>query len=67
MTKQLSEGFKRSVYWTSYQINPTKVTEKGKNLYKLLNASFQGVRRLFVLAYVVAPGVANDEAGMRGD
>ena len=61
------EKFKRSVYWTSYQINYTKVIEKGKNLYKLLNASFQGVRRLLVLAYDVAAGAANDEAGMRGD
>ena len=65
LTKQLSEGFKRSVYWDSYQIKPAKVIEKGKNLYKLLNASFQGVRRLFVLAYVVAAGAASDEAGMK--
>ena len=65
LTKQLSEGFKRSVYWNSYQIKPAKVIEKGKNLYKLLNASFQGVRRLFVLAYVVAAGAASDEAGMK--
>ena len=65
LTKQLSEGFKRSVYWNSYQIKPAKVIEKGKNLYKLLNASFQGVRRLFVLAYVVAAGAASYEAGMK--
>ena len=65
LTKKLSEGFKRSVYWDSYQIKPAKVIEKGKNLYKLLNASFQGVRRLFVLAYVVAAGAASDEAGMK--
>ena len=38
LTKQLSEGFKRSVYWNSYQTKPAKVIEKGKNLYKLLNA-----------------------------
>ena len=28
-------------------------------------ASFQGIRRLFVLAYVVAAGAANDEAGIK--
>ena len=28
--KQLHEGFKKSVYWTSYQISLTKVIEKGK-------------------------------------
>ena len=37
----------------------------GKNLYELLNASFQGVRRLFLFAYVVAAGAANDEAGIK--
>ena len=64
LTKQLSEGFKRSVYWNSYQTKPAKVIEKGKNLYELLNASFQCVRRLSVLAYVVAASAANDEAGI---
>ena len=65
LTKQLSEGFKRSVYWNNYQTKPAIVIEKGTNIYKLLNASFQGVRRLFVLAYVVAAGAANDEAGIK--
>ena len=65
LTKQLSEGFKRSVYWNSYQTKPKKVIEKEKNIYELLNASFQGVRRLFVLAYVVAAGAANDVAGIK--
>ena len=67
LTKQLSEGFKRSVYWNSYQTKPAKVIEKGKNLHKLLNASFQGVRRLFVLAYVVAAGASNNEAGIKNN
>ena len=65
LTKQLSEGFKRSVYWNSYQTKPKKVIEKEKNIYELLNALFQGVRRLFVLAYVVAAGAANDEARIK--
>ena len=65
LTKQLSEGFKRSAYWINYQANPAKVIEKGKNLYELFNPSFQGVRRLFVLAYVVPAGAANDEAGIK--
>ena len=65
LAKQLNEEFKRSVYWNSYETRPAKVIEQGKNLYELLNASFQGVRRLFVLAYVVAAGAANDEAGIK--
>ena len=65
MTKQLSEGFKRYAYWKNYQKKPAIVIEKGKNTYELLNASFQGVRRSYVLAYVVAAGAANDEVGIK--
>ena len=65
VTKWLSAGAKRSVYWNSYQTKPAKVIEKGKNLYELLNAWFQGVRRLFVLAYFVAAGAKNDKGGIK--
>ena len=40
LTKQLNEGFKRFVYWNSYETKPAKVIEKGKNIDELLNASF---------------------------
>ena len=36
-------------------------------MYKLLIASFQGVKRLFVLAYFIAAGASNDEAGINGN
>ena len=69
MTKQLNEGFKRSVYWNSYETKPAKVIEQGKNLYELLNASFQGVKRLFVLAYFIAApaagGNSDNTAGIK--
>ena len=66
LTKQLNEGFKRSVYWNSYETKPAKVIEQGKNIYELLNASFQGVKRLFVLAYFVTAGNdADQEAGIK--
>ena len=64
LAKQLNDGFERSVYWNSYETKPAKVIEQGKNIYELLNASFQGVKRLFVLAYVIAGG-GNDEAGSK--
>ena len=66
LAKQLNEGFKRSVYWNSYETKPAKVIEQGKNLYELLNASFQGVKRLFVLAYFIVEG-GNDEAGIKSN
>ena len=61
LAKQFSEGFKRYVYWNSYETNPAKVIAQGKNLYELLNVSFQGVKRLFVLAYAIDAN-RNDEA-----
>ena len=62
LAKQLNEGFKRSVYWNSYETKPAKVIEQGKNLYELLNASFQGVKRLFVLPYFIAARANNNPA-----
>ena len=52
LTKQLTEGIKRPVYWNEYK---TKIESRNLNdqnptrLY--LDASFQGVKRLFVLAF----------------
>ena len=66
LTKQLSDGVKRSVYWNNYQTIPAKVINKGTNIYELCSASFQGVKILFVLAYVIAQNAANDEAGIKG-
>ena len=62
MTKTLSDGFKRSVYWSKYQTIPAKVICNGTNIYELLSASFQGVKRLFVLAYDASNNV---EAGIK--
>ena len=64
LTKQLNKGFKRSVYWNSYETRPAKVIEQGKNQYELLNASFQGVKRSFVLA-TEAGNDADQEAGIK--
>ena len=60
LAKQLNEGFKRSVYWNSSETKPAKT------IYELLNASFQGFERLFVLAYVIAEN-GNEETGMKGN
>ena len=65
LTKQLTDEFKRSFYWNSYQTIPAKVLNQETNIYESLSASFQGVKRLFVLAYTIAGGVANNEAGIK--
>ena len=72
LAKQLSKAFKKSVYRNSYETIPAKVIEHGKNIYELLNASFQGVKKLFVLAYVIAAPAAvssntDDTAGKKSN
>ena len=37
------------------------------NIYELLSASFQGVKILFFLAYDIAAGAANNEAGIKNN
>ena len=56
MSKLLSEGFKRSIYWNKYQVIPNKIINIAINgrefhLRELLDSNYQGVKRLFVLAY----------------
>ena len=41
----------RSVCSNSYQTVPAKAVNQETNIYELLSASFQGVKRLFFLAY----------------
>ena len=64
LTKQLSNGFKRPFYWYNYQTIPAKVINKATNIYELLRASIQGVKRLFVLAYVNS---TNNESGIKNN
>ena len=56
LSKLLSKGFKRSVYWNKYQVIPNKIINIAINgreyhLKELLDLNYQGVKRLFVLAY----------------
>ena len=63
--KQLSDGFKRSVYCNNYQTIPAQVVNQGTNIYQLFSASFQDVKRLSILVYAIAAYVANKEAGIK--
>ena len=51
LSKLLTEGFKRPVYWNKYKIIPNKTYDENDNIRELLDSSYQGVKRLFVLAY----------------
>ena len=46
LTKQLSNGFKGSVYWKGCQIILAKVIEKGKIIYESLNHSVHHLKVL---------------------
>ena len=51
LKKLLNEGFKKSIYWNKYKVIPNKIYNRDNYIRELLDASYQGVRRLFVLAY----------------
>ena len=56
LSKLLDEGFKRSIYWNKHKIIGNKLVEiahnnEEKHIRELLDSSYQGVKRLFVLAY----------------
>ena len=64
LAKQLSDRFKKSVYWNNYQTIPAKVIPINTNIYELLIPSFQGVKILFVLPYDAADSI---EAGIKNN
>ena len=56
LSKLLGEGFRRSVYWDKYKVIDNTVVEIAANneekyIRILLDSSYQGVKRLFALAY----------------
>ena len=60
LTKQLNEGFKRSVYWNEYKSKIKTKEADAINLKRFfLDAFFQGFNRLFVLAFNDANNDAN--------
>ena len=56
LSKSLSDGFKRSIYWNKYKAIDNKVIETlvpnvEKHIRELLDSSYQGVKRLFVFGH----------------
>ena len=56
LSKLLGRGFKRSIYWNKYKVIdniPVQIAAQNEEKYirERLDASYQGVKRLFVLAY----------------
>ena len=52
LTKKLFKGFKRSVFWNEYKSKIETHELDNNNLKRIsLNSSFQGINRLFVMAF----------------
>ena len=60
LSKLLGEGFKRPIYWNQYKVIPNKTYAANGYIRELLDSSYQGVKRLFVLAYDNANGITPD-------
>ena len=61
LSKLLGKGFKRSIYWNKYKVIDNRAVEIADNneekyIRELLDSSYQGVKRLFVLAYYNTEG-----------
>ena len=52
----LSEGFKRPIYWNEYKVIPNKNYNANEYIRERLDASIQGVNRLFIFAYIGSDG-----------
>ena len=61
LSKLLNDGFKRSVYWNHFKIFLKNYGEN-ENIREKLDASFQGVNKLFVLAYQRGDNYVNEKA-----
>ena len=56
LSKLLSEGLNRSIYWNEYKVIDSRIVEiaaanREGHIRELLDSSYQGVKRLFVLVY----------------
>ena len=52
LSKLLSQGFQRSIYWNEYKVTPNKNYESNEYIRQGLDASNQGLNRLFVFPYL---------------
>ena len=51
LSKLLSEGFKRPVYWNAYKVIAEKSYNKNNPIREIIDSSSQVINRFFVLAY----------------
>ena len=64
LSKSLSKGFKRSIYWNEYDAS-LKNHNENSDIRERLDASIQGFNGLFVLAYAHGDNVTNENSYRR--
>ena len=52
LSKLLSDWFKRSIYWNEYKVTSNKNYDANEYIRERLDASIQGVNKLFVFPYM---------------
>ena len=60
LSKLLSEGFNRSTYWNKYKISFKNYNDE--YIRERLDASFQGVNKLFVLPYAAGDNITDENS-----
>ena len=58
LLQQLKSGFKKTTGWNKYE-SSIKTFAQNRYLYYLINPSFQGANRLFVLAFENKNGITS--------
>ena len=61
LSKLLNKGFKRPIYWNEYKIIFKNYNEN-EYIRERLDASFQGVNKLFVLPYASGDNITNENS-----
>ena len=62
LSKLLREGFKRTIYWNKYKVISNKNYIENEYIRERLNASIQGVNRLFVFPYMRGNNLATENS-----
>ena len=64
LSRLLSEGFKRPIYWSKYKII-FKNCNENEYIREKLDASFQGVNKLFILPFASGNNVTNENSNRK--
>ena len=57
LSKSLSKGFKRPIYWSKCKVIPNKTHAANEYIRELFDSSYQVIKTLFVVAYDNANGI----------